>query len=257
MHTVLLMRHGESVWNLENKFTGWYDVALSEKGHVEAAEGGKLVKEAGLKFDLAYTSTLKRAIRTLDHALEETDHMWIPVVKAWQLNERHYGALTGLDKKETVAKHGAEQVNVWRRSYDIPPPALEKDSEHYPGNDAKYKYLDSNCLPLTESLELTAARVIPYWQQVIVPEIKAGKSIIIAAHGNSLRALVQYLDGISNEVIAELNIPTATPLLYHLDDDMNPIPFDDAIKPLTGKYLGDVEAIRARIEGVKNQTGGK
>ncbi|KAJ8598091.1 hypothetical protein CTAYLR_005566 [Chrysophaeum taylorii] len=254
-HTVLLMRHGESVWNLANKFTGWHDVALSEKGHEEAIEGGKLVAAEGLKFDIAYTSVLKRAIRTLDHALEETDHMWIPVVKAWQLNERHYGMLQGLDKKETVAKHGSDQVQIWRRSYDVPPPPLDESSEYYPGNDVRYQYLDKKCLPFTESLELTAARVVPYWQQVIVPELKAGKNIIIAAHGNSLRALVQYLDAIPNDVIAELNIPTATPLLYHLDDDMNPIPFEEAIAPLTGKYLGDLDAIRARIEGVKKQTG--
>ncbi|KAJ1454121.1 histidine phosphatase superfamily [Pelagophyceae sp. CCMP2097] len=254
VHTVLLMRHGESIWNLENKFTGWYDVALSERGHVEAAEAGQLVALEGLKFDMAFTSTLKRAIRTLDHALEQTDLMWVPVVKAWQLNERHYGDLTGLDKQQTVDKHGIDQVTVWRRSYDVPPPPLDAASEHYPGNDSKYQLLDKNCLPKTESLATTAARVIPYWQSTIVPELKQGKKIIIAAHGNSLRALVQYLDGIPNDVISELNIPTATPLLYYLDDDMKPIKDPMAIAPLTGRYLGDQAAIKARIDGVKNQT---
>lgn len=254
VHTVVLMRHGESVWNLENKFTGWYDIGLSEKGHIEAADAGRLVAKEGIKFDMTYTSTLKRAIRTLDHALEQSDQMWLPVVKAWQLNERHYGALTGLDKQQTVDKYGIEQVTVWRRSYDVPPPELETTSEHYPGNDDKYQYLDPRSWPKTESLKETAARVIPYWQSSVVPEIKQGKSILIAAHGNSLRALVQYLDDIPNDVIAELNIPTATPLVYHLDDDMKPIKFPQAFSPLSGKYLGDQDAIRARIEGVKNQT---
>lgn len=254
-HTVVLVRHGESTWNLENKFTGWHDVPLSEAGHKEAIHGGQLVAAEGIKFQLAYTSVLKRAIRTLDHTLEESDHMWIPVVKAWQLNERHYGSLTGLDKKDTVEKYGADQVKVWRRSYDVPPPALETSSEYFPGNDRKYYTLDPNVLPLTESLEITAKRVVPYWQQVIVPEIKTGKNIIIAAHGNSLRALVQYLDHIPNDVIAELNIPTATPLVYELDDHIKPIPQTGAIGPLSGRYLGDLDAIRAKIEGVKNQTG--
>ena len=227
---------------------------VGAKGHLEAAEGGKLVQKEGLKFDIAYTSVLTRAIQTLDHALYETNQMWLPVVKAWQLNERHYGALQGLDKKETVEKHGKDQVTIWRRSYDVPPPDSDTASEHYPGNDPRYALLDKACLPTTESLAITADRVIPYWQQVIVPDIKAGKSVIIAAHGNSLRALVQYLDGISNADITELNIPTATPLLYHLDDDMQPVASPDAIKPLKGRYLGDIDAIRARIEGVKNQT---
>ena len=249
-----MMRHGESTWNLENRFTGWYDCPLSAKGHEEAAEAGRLVAAAGLRFDAAYTSTLKRAIRTLDYALEETDHMWIPVTKAWQLNERHYGALQGLDKQQTVDKHGIDQVTVWRRSYDVPPPEIETSSPMYPANDPKYARLDAACMPTTESLATTAARVIPYWQQVVVPELKAGKNVIVAAHGNSLRALVQYLDGISNEAITELNIPTATPLLYTFDDDMKPVPDADAIAPLQGKYLGDLDAIRARIEGVKNQT---
>ena len=180
--------------------------------------------------------------------------MWIPVTKAWQLNERHYGALQGLDKQETVDKHGIDQVTVWRRSYDIPPPDSDKTSEHYPGNDPKYSGLDRAVLPTTESLMTTAARVIPYWQQTIVPDLIAGKNVIIAAHGNSLRALVQYLDGIPNDEITDLNIPTATPLLYTFDDDMQPIRDPAAFAPLSGRYLGDQDAIRARIEGVKNQT---
>ena len=192
---------------------GWYDCPLSEKGHEEATEAGRLVAAEGFKFDVAFTSTLKRAIRTLDHALEETDHMWIPVTKAWQLNERHYGGLQGLDKQQTVDKHGIEQVTVWRRSYDIPPPDSDKSSEHWPGNDPKYAKLDKHVMPTTESLATTAARVVPYWQHVIVPELIAGKDVLIAAHGNSLRALVQYLDGIPNDEITELNIPTATPLV--------------------------------------------
>jgi 2,3-bisphosphoglycerate-dependent phosphoglycerate mutase len=254
--TVCLMRHGESTWNLENKFTGWYDCPLSEKGHVEATEAGKLVAEEGLSFDVAYTSTLKRAIRTLDHALEESDHMWLPVTKAWQLNERHYGGLQGLDKQATVDKYGIDQVTIWRRSYDVPPPDTDKDSPHWPGNDPKYRFIDRNVLPTTESLLTTAARVIPYWQGQIVPELIMGNNVVIAAHGNSLRALVQYLDGISNEDILKLNIPTATPLVYEFDDDLNIIPAAGAFSPLQGRYLGDQDAIRARIEGVANQTKG-
>lgn len=254
--TVVLTRHGESTWNLENKFTGWYDCPLSAKGHEEAAEGGKLLAAAGIKFDVAFTSTLKRAIRTLDHALEESDHMWIPVTKAWQLNERHYGALQGLDKQDTVDKFGIDQVTIWRRSYDIPPPDTDMDSPMWPGNDPKYAKIDKAVLPTTESLMTTAARVIPYWQGVIVPELIAGKNVIISAHGNSLRALVQYLDEISNEDILKLNIPTATPLVYEFDDDIKLIPSAEGIGPLQGRYLGDQDAIRARIEGVANQTKG-
>ena len=180
--------------------------------------------------------------------------MWIPVTKAWQLNERHYGALQGLDKQQTVDKHGIDQVTVWRRSYDVPPPELETSSDMWPGNDAKYGRLDKAVMPTTESLETTAARVVPYWQHVVVPELLAGKDVVVAAHGNSLRALVQYLDGIPNDAITELNIPTATPLVYEFDDDMRPLAHPDAIAPLTGRYLGDLDAIRARIEGVKSQT---
>jgi len=253
-HTVVLMRHGESVWNMENKFTGWYDIQLSEKGHEEAAEGGALLAEEGFTFDIAYTSTLKRAIRTCYHALEETDCLWIPTIKAWELNERHYGGLTGLDKQATVDKYGKDQVLVWRRSFDIPPPDVETTSEHFPGNDPKYAAIDKSLLPTAESLKTTADRVLPYWQDEIVPTIKSGKNVLIAAHGNSLRALVMHLDGISEDDITELNIPTAIPLVYELDDDMKPIPHADGIAPVTGRYVGNQEAIRARIEGVKNQT---
>ena len=245
---------GESVWNMENKFTGWYDIPLSEKGHEEAAEGGALLADDGFVFDVAYTSYLKRAIRTCYHALEATDCLWIPTIKAWELNERHYGGLTGLDKQQTVDKYGKDQVLVWRRSFDIPPPDVEKTSEHFPGNEAKYAAIDPNVLPTAESLKTTAERVLPYWENELVPQIKAGKKLLVAAHGNSLRALAMHLDGISEAEITELNIPTATPLVYELDDDMKPIPHPDAIAPLTGRYLGDVAAIRARIEGVKNQT---
>jgi 2,3-bisphosphoglycerate-dependent phosphoglycerate mutase len=239
---------------MENKFTGWYDVPLSAKGHEEAAEGGELLNDEGFKFDLAYTSYLRRAIKTCSHVLDATDCLWIPSVHAWQLNERHYGALTGLDKQETVDKFGKEKVLVWRRSFDVPPPAVEKDSEHFPGNDFKYHLVDPALLPTTESLKTTAERVLPYWESEIVPQIKAGKRVLVAAHGNSLRALVMHLDNISQDEITELNIPTATPLCYELDDDMKPIPHPDAIAPLTARYIGDVAAIRARIEGVKNQT---
>eukprot|EP00466_Bigelowiella_natans_P018580 jgi/Bigna1/92788/estExt_fgenesh1_pm.C_710001 len=253
-HTLVLVRHGQSIWNLENKFTGWYDVELSEKGHEEAAEAGKLIHEGGFTFDKAYTSVLKRAIRTLWHTLEQSDQMYIPVQKEWRLNERHYGALTGLDKQQTVEKHGKEQVLIWRRSFDIPPPDLDEKSEHFPGNDPKYSKLPKDVLPKGESLKLTAERVMPLWADQIVPDIKDGKNIIIAAHGNSLRALVMHLDNISHDEITELNIPTGVPLVYELDDEMKPIPHPDAIAPLQGRYLGDQEAVKARIMGVKNQT---
>mmetsp|Transcript_16390 Transcript_16390/g.33244 ORF Transcript_16390/g.33244 Transcript_16390/m.33244 type:complete len:276 (-) Transcript_16390:110-937(-) len=253
-HTLVLIRHGQSVWNLENKFTGWYDVELSEKGHEEAKEAGKLLCDAGFKFDKAYTSVLKRAIRTLWHSLEQIDQMWVPVEKEWRLNERHYGELTGLDKQETVDKHGKEQVLIWRRSFDIPPPPLDEKSEHFPGNDVRYASLPTDVLPKGESLKLTAERVMPLWADKIVPDIKEGKNLIIAAHGNSLRALVKHLDEIPDDEIVELNIPTGVPLVYELDEDMKPIPHKDAIAPLKGYYLGDQEAIRARILGVKNQT---
>lgn len=252
-HTLILVRHGESTWNLENKFTGWYDCPLSDKGHDEVKEAGRLIKAEGLTADIAFTSLLQRAIRTLWHVLEQTGLMWIPVHKAWELNERHYGALQGLDKQETVNKYGKDQVLVWRRSYDIPPPTVDKSSPHHPANDPRYAGFD---FPeeFTESLATTLDRVVPFWNKTIVPEIKSGKTVMIAAHGNSLRALVKHLDGIDESTIAELNIPTGTPLIYELDDNLKPIPQAGAISPLQGRYLGDQEAIRARIEGVKNQT---
>eukprot|EP00602_Paraphysomonas_sp_CaronLab_P001441 CAMPEP_0185028188 /NCGR_PEP_ID=MMETSP1103-20130426/13803_1 /TAXON_ID=36769 /ORGANISM="Paraphysomonas bandaiensis, Strain Caron Lab Isolate" /LENGTH=274 /DNA_ID=CAMNT_0027562529 /DNA_START=1 /DNA_END=825 /DNA_ORIENTATION=+ len=251
-HTLVLVRHGESTWNNENKFTGWYDCPLSDKGHKEAAAAGDLIKSSGLTFDVAYTSYLKRAIRTLWHVLEKNDLMYIPIHNAWQLNERHYGGLQGLNKQETVDKYGKEQVLVWRRSYDTPPPECDTSSPHYPQNDPKYK--DLGIKVRTESLSTTLDRVLPYWNNDIAPTIKSGKRVIIAAHGNSLRALVKYLDDIPNDVITELNIPTGAPLVYELDDNLRPIPHPDAIAPLQGRYLGDQEEIRNRILGVKNQT---
>eukprot|EP00985_Skeletonema_marinoi_P020441 scaffold12176_cov144-Skeletonema_marinoi.AAC.2 len=252
-HTLVLVRHGESTWNLENKFTGWVDVPLSPKGHEEVVEAGKLIKEAGIVPDCAFTSLQQRAIRTLWHILEQTGLMWIPETKAWQLNERHYGALQGLDKQQTVDKHGKDQVLVWRRSYDIPPPTVDPSSEHHPSNDPRYADQEFPT-DWTESLKTTLERVTPYFETNIAPQIKDGKTVIIAAHGNSLRALVKHLDNIGEDVIAELNIPTGTPLVYELDDDMKPIPQEGSFAPLNGRYLGDQDAIRARIEGVKNQT---
>eukprot|EP01041_Mallomonas_annulata_P006347 gene6347-12835_t len=250
-HTLVLVRHGESTWNQENKFTGWYDCPLSNKGHEEAIAAGVLLKKEGFKFDIAYTSYLKRAIRTLWHSLEQTDQMYVPVVQAWQLNERHYGALQGLDKKDTVAKYGKEQVDIWRRSYDIAPPECDVNGEHYPRNLPRYAHLTPAECPKTESLKITLDRVLPYWQNVIAPQLKSGKNVVIAAHGNSLRALVKYLDNISEPVISELNIPTAAPLVYELDDNLKPIPQKDAIGPLSGRYLGNQADILARIQGVK------
>ena len=241
---LVLLRHGESTWNKENKFTGWTDVDLSDKGRQEADAAGKVLKDEGLTFDVAYTSVLKRAIRTLWAVLDELDLMWIPVFRSWRLNERHYGGLQGLDKSETAAKYGDEQVLIWRRSYNICPPDLEKTDERFPGNDPRYKDLDAADLPVTESLESTVARFIPYWKEVIVPDIKAGKKVLIAAHGNSLRALVKHLDNVSEEEILKLNIPTGIPLVYELDEDLNPIKH---------YYLGDQEAIKKAAEAVANQ----
>jgi len=255
--TLVLLRHGESTWNEENRFTGWYDCPLSVKGNQEAAEAGRLLAKEGFHFDMAYTSKLKRAIRTLWHTLEQTDQMYIPIVNAWELNERHYGALQGLDKKETVAKYGADQVNIWRRSYDIPPPECETTSTHYPGIDVKYKDNAVASRIRAESLKTTLDRVLPYWHNNIAPSIKSGKKVVIAAHGNSLRALVKYLDNLSDEVISELNIPTGVPLVYTLDDNLKPIKSPMAYSPLSGYYVGDQAQIKARIEGVKNQTGKK
>jgi 2,3-bisphosphoglycerate-dependent phosphoglycerate mutase len=252
-HTLVLVRHGESTWNLENKFTGWYDCPLSEKGHGEAIEGGQLIAAEGIKPNIAFTSLLKRAIRTLWHVLEQSDRMWIPVKKAWELNERHYGALQGLDKQETVDKYGKDQVLIWRRSYDVPPPVVDTSSSHHPASDERYADKDWP-EEFTESLATTLDRVLPFWETEIVPYVKAGDTVLITAHGNSLRALVKHLDNIDEATIAELNIPTGTPLVYELDDNLKPIPQPGAIAPLTGRYLGDQDAIRARIEGVKNQT---
>ena len=244
MTKLVLIRHGESEWNKLNLFTGWTDVELSEKGVEEAKNGGKLLKEGGYSFDICYTSYLKRAIHTAWHVLDGVDEDYIPVIKDWHLNERHYGALQGLNKAETAAKYGAEQVHQWRRSFDIAPPALEDDDNRNPANQVQYKGVDPKVLPLHESLKDTIARVVPYYNEVIVPDIKAGKKVLIAAHGNSLRALVKYLDNISDEDIAGLNIPTGVPLVYELDEDL---------KPITHYYLGDQAKIAAKINAVKNQ----
>ena len=244
MYKVVLLRHGESKWNKENRFTGWKDVGLSEKGVQEAHEAGKTLKAEGYTFDMAFTSVLKRAIKTLWITLEELDLMWIPVTRSWRLNERHYGALQGLNKAETAEKYGDEQVLIWRRSYDTPPPALTKDDERWPGHDPRYKDLSENEIPLTECLKDTVARFMPYWNDTIAPEIKKGKKVIIAAHGNSLRALVKYLDNISDEEITKLNIPTGIPLVYELDENL---------KPIKNYYLGDQEKVKAAAEAVANQ----
>jgi 2,3-bisphosphoglycerate-dependent phosphoglycerate mutase len=248
VHKVVLLRHGESTWNQENRFTGWTDVDLTEKGVAEAAEAGRLLREAGFVFDIAYTSVLTRAIRTLGIALDKLDQLWIPVVKSWRLNERHYGALQGLNKAETAAQHGEEQTKIWRRSYDIPPPPLTADDERHPSRDPRYGALGPGELPLTETLKDTVARFLPYWHDTIAPTIRAGKRVVIAAHGNSLRALVMYLDQIDEKTIVELNIPTGIPLVYELDDDL---------KPIRHYYLGDPAAAAAAAERVAKQAAGK
>jgi phosphoglycerate mutase, BPG-dependent, family 1 len=241
---LVLLRHGQSQWNLENRFTGWVDVDLTEQGRAEAAAGGRLMREEGLRFDVAYTSTLKRAIRTLNIALGELDQDWIPVHKSWRLNERHYGALQGLDKAETAAKHGEEQVKIWRRSYDIPPPAMDPSDAGHPANDPRYAGLDRNALPSTESLATTLDRVLPYWHDAIAPSLKSGKTVLVAAHGNSLRALYKYLNNVSKEDILELNIPTGIPLLFELDDEL---------KVVSHRYLGDPEAAARAAAAVAAQ----
>jgi len=241
---LVLLRHGESIWNRENRFTGWTDVDLSEKGVEEARKAGQVLKEKGHTFDVAFTSVLKRAIRTLWIVLDEMDLMWIPVYRSWRLNERHYGALQGLNKAETAAKHSEEQVLIWRRSYDIRPPSLEKTDERYPGNDPIYLDLDKKKIPLTECLKDTVERFLPYWHEVLAPMIKSGKRVIISAHGNSLRALVKYLDHISDEDIVKLNIPTGIPLVYELDDEL---------KPIKSYYLGDPEEVAKAMEAVARQ----
>ena len=244
MKKLVLMRHVESTWNLENRFTGWKDVDLTEKGVEEARRAGRLLRDVGLDFDLAYTSLLTRAIRTLWLAQEEMDRRWIPVVKHWRLNERHYGALQGLNKTETAAKFGDQQVLVWRRSYDVPPPALDRDDERNPAGDLRYASLLPEELPLTECLKDTVLRVVPYWQMEIAPQVRAGKQVIIAAHGNSLRALIKHLDHVSDDAIVSLNIPTAVPLVYELTDDL---------KPIRNYYLGDQNEIAKAQAAVANQ----
>jgi len=245
MHKLVLLRHGQSTWNKENRFTGWTDVDLSPQGVAEAKASAKQLTEEGLRFDVAYTSLLKRAIRTLWIALDEMDQMWIPVRRHWQLNERHYGALQGLNKAETAAKHGADQVKIWRRSYSTPPPALAASDPRHPAADPRYAGLTPDQLPASESLKNTVDRFLPLWHETIAPEIRAGKRVLIAAHGNSLRALVMYLDGISEEEIVGLNIPTGIPLLYELDADL---------KPLGSRYLGDPAAAKRAAEAVANQS---
>jgi len=244
MIRLVLLRHGESVWNRENRFTGWTDVGLSEKGRAEAVAAGRVLREEGFTFDVAHTSVLKRAIKTLWLALEELDQMWIPVHRCWRLNERHYGALQGLNKAETAAKHGEDQVLVWRRSYDTPPPALDLDDDRHPRRDPRYQDLSPEDLPSTESLKDTVARFLPYWESTIVPELQRGRKVLIAAHGNSLRALVKHLDGISDQDIVGLNIPTGFPLVYDLDDDL---------KPLGHRYLGDADAVARAAKAVAKQ----
>ena len=244
MYKIVLLRHGESQWNKENRFTGWTDVDLTEKGQQEAKKAGKVLKENGFEFDIAFVSVLKRAMRTLWLALEEMDQLWIPWEKSWRLNERHYGGLQGLNKAETAAKHGEEQVLIWRRSYDVPPPALEKTDERYPGKLRVYSDVAEADLPVTESLKDTVARFVPYWENTIAPVVKSGKNVIIAAHGNSLRALVKYLDNMTEEAILKLNIPTGMPLVYELDADL---------KPIKSYYLGDPEEVKKAMESVANQ----
>ncbi len=244
MHKLVLLRHGESIWNKANFFTGWTDVDLSEKGVVEAHMSGKTLREERYVFDVAYTSVLKRAIRTLWIALAELDQMWIPVYRSWRLNERHYGALQGLNKPKTAAKFGNEQVHIWRRSYDVRPPDLEKSDARWPGHDPRYQNLDEADIPATECLKDTVARFLPYWHETIAPAVRAGQRVLIAAHGNSLRALVKYLDDIPEDVIPGLNIPTGIPLIYELDDDL---------KPLRHYYLADAETVKAAQQAVANQ----
>ncbi|MDW8131207.1 MAG: 2,3-diphosphoglycerate-dependent phosphoglycerate mutase [Bryobacterales bacterium] len=244
MYKLVLLRHGESIWNKENRFTGWTDVDLSERGIEEAREAGRILKREGYSFDLAFTSVLKRAIRTLWIVQDEMDLMWIPVQISWRLNERMYGALQGLNKAEMAEKFGEEQVLLWRRSYDIPPPALEKSDPRWPGHDPRYRDLPEELIPVTESLKNTVERFLPYWHEAIAPAIKSGRRVLIAAHGNSLRALVKYLDNISDEEIVHLNIPTGMPLVYELDEDL---------RPLRSYYLGDPEAVRKAMEAVAAQ----
>ena len=244
MHKLVLVRHGQSIWNKENRFTGWTDVDLTDEGRAEAKAAAAMLREAGYGFDVAYTSVLKRAIRTLWIVMDELDQMWLPVHRSWRLNERHYGALQGLNKSETAEKHGEEQVKVWRRSYGTPPPELERSDERFPGHDPRYADVPEDALPTTEALAHTVDRVLPYWNDVIVPDIKAGKRVVIAAHGNSLRALVKHLDDLGEDEIMGLNIPTGLPLVYELDGDM---------KPIGSGYLGDPEEAAKKAAAVAAQ----
>jgi 2,3-bisphosphoglycerate-dependent phosphoglycerate mutase len=244
MPDLVLLRHGESDWNRENRFTGWTDVDLSERGIEEAHEAGRLLREAGLTFDVAFTSVLRRAIRTLWIALDELDRMWIPVHNSWRLNERHYGALQGLNKAETAAEFGEEQVHIWRRSYDVPPPPLDPSDARFPGRDPRYATLSDKELPRTESLEDTVARFLPYWESAIAPALRDGSTPLVTAHGNSIRALVKYLDDVSDDAIVGLNIPTGVPLVYRLDDDL---------RPIEHRYLGDPAAAEAKAAAVAAQ----
>jgi 2,3-bisphosphoglycerate-dependent phosphoglycerate mutase len=248
MYKLVLVRHGQSTWNLENRFTGWTDVGLTDLGREEAQEAGKLLREGGYVFDVAYTSVLRRAIQTLWIVLEEMNLEWIPVINAWQLNERHYGALQGLNKAETAQKFGDAQVKIWRRSYDTPPPALELDDERHPRFDPRYVSLSPEQLPATESLKITLDRVLPYWHSTLTPVIKSGQRVMVVAHGNSIRALVKYLDNISEAEITELNIPTGLPLVYELDDDL---------RPIRNYYLGDPEEAAKKAAAVANQAKAK
>lgn len=244
MKKLIVLRHGESIWNKENRFTGWKDVGLSELGREEAHRAAKTLKDLGLEFDLAFTSVLKRAIHTLDLVLADLDMSWLPVEKSWRLNERHYGALTGLNKAETAAKHGEEQVKIWRRSFSTPPPPLETTSPDHPTRDRRYNGIERNLLPSAESLQLTVARVLPYWDSTLAPTIKSGKRVLIAAHGNSIRAMLKHLEGISDNDIVELNIPTAIPIEITLGDDL---------KFQSRRFLGDADEIARAVAGVANQ----
>jgi 2,3-bisphosphoglycerate-dependent phosphoglycerate mutase len=245
---LVLLRHGQSQWNLDNRFTGWVDVDLTAEGREQAIAAGRLMRDEGLHFDVAHTSVLKRAIRTLDLALDAMDQAWLPVFKSWRLNERHYGALQGLDKAETTARHGEAQVKIWRRSYDIPPPPMAEDDPGHPRQDPRYAKLDAKALPGTESLKTTLDRVLPYWHDAIAPQLKSGQTVLVAAHGNSLRALYKYLNSVSDQDILELNIPTGIPLLFELDDALNVQRYG---------YLGDPEAARKAAEAVANQASKK
>lgn len=244
MYKIVLLRHGESEWNKENRFTGWTDVDLSEKGIEEAKKAGLVMKDAGFDFDVVFTSVLKRAIRTMNLALDSMDRLWLPVFKSWRLNERHYGALQGLNKAETAQKYGDEQVHIWRRSYDVQPPALTPEDERFPGRDRRYHDVSKADLPLTECLKDTVARFLPLWHETIAPAIKSGQRVLIVAHGNSLRSLVKYLDNVSDDEIVELNIPTGVPLVYELDENL---------KPIKHYYLGDPEEVKKLAEAVANQ----